>query len=120
LGFDHYLKGGNNEVAIEQYRIDFERNLQIVASYAQKSGKLPVIGETGMEGIPAPAYFTEILYPIMDKYAVAWVLFWRNAWEPDKPHHHYLPYPGHPAEPDFIKFVQIRKILTNKDIILTN
>lgn len=115
LGFDHYLKGIKEENK-EIYKIDFERNIQIVTEMAAKSGKLPIIGETGMEGIPDTTYFTQIVYPIIDKYQVAWILFWRNAWEKDKPYHHYLPYSGHQSESDFRKFVLMPKMLMNKEI----
>jgi mannan endo-1,4-beta-mannosidase len=115
LGFDHYLKGRTTE-NVAQYKTDFERNLRIVTAYAEISGKLPIVGETGEESVWDTTYFTGILYPILQQYRPAWVLFWRNAWEPDKPNHHYLPYPGHPAEADFKAFTETPLILMNQDI----
>jgi mannan endo-1,4-beta-mannosidase len=115
LGFDHYLKGRTPE-DVAQYQTDFERNLRIVTAYAQTSGKLPIVGETGEESVWDATYFTGIVYPILQKHRPAWILFWRNAWEPDKPDHYYLPYPGHPAEPDFKAFVNTPLILMNQDI----
>lgn len=115
LGFDHYLKGTTPD-SIEKYKVDFDRNIQIVTKLASKYGKLPIIGETGMQGIPDTTYFTQIVYPIIDKYQVAWILFWRNAWEKDKPFHHYLPYPEHQSESDFKKFVLMPRILMNNDM----
>ncbi|MDR1119742.1 MAG: glycoside hydrolase family 26 protein [Dysgonamonadaceae bacterium] len=117
LGFDHYLKGQTPE-DVAQYKTDFERNLRIVTAYAEKSGKLPIVGETGEESVWDATYFTGILYPILQQYRPAWVLFWRNAWEPDKPNHYYLPYPGHPAEADFKAFVETPLILMNQDVKL--
>jgi mannan endo-1,4-beta-mannosidase len=115
LGFDHYLKGRTPE-NVTQYQTDFERNIQIVTAYAKKSGKLSVVGETGEESVWDTKYFTAILYPILQKYRPAWILFWRNAWEPDKSYHYYLPYPGHPAEADFKAFVETPLVLMNQDI----
>ncbi len=115
LGFDHYLKG-REQKNVEQYKIDFERNIKIVTKCAEQSGKLPVIGETGEESIWDPTYFTNVVYPIINKYKLGWILFWRNAWEPDKPNHYYLPYPGHSSESDFKQFVDQPLILTNKDV----
>ena len=114
IGFDHYLKGRSPE-NVAQYKVDFERNIQIVSEYAVQSGKLPVVGETGEESVWDTAYFTEVVYPIISKYKLGWVLFWRNAW--DKPNHYYLPYPGHPSEMDFKKFADSSLILMNRDIV---
>jgi mannan endo-1,4-beta-mannosidase len=91
--------------------------LKIITDYAVKASKIPIIGETGMESVSDPAYFTEILYPVISKYKVASVLLWRNAWEPDiKAHHYYVPFPGHPACDDFREFVNKPDILMSKDI----
>ena len=114
VGFDHYLKGRTSE-NVEQYKVDFERNVQIVSEYAAQSGKLPIVGETGEESIWDTKYFTDIVYPIISKYELGWILFWRNAW--DKPDHYYLPYSGHPSELDFKKFVDAPLILMNHDIV---
>lgn len=115
LGFDHYLKGRIEE-NVDQYKIDFERNIQIVTDCASQSGKLPIVGETGEESIWDTSYFTSIVYPIISKYKLGWILFWRNAWEPDKPNHYYLPFPGHPSEADFKKFIEKPLMLMNSDI----
>lgn len=115
MGFDHYLKGRKQE-NVDQYKTDFERNIQIVTACAAQSGKLPVIGETGEESVWDSTYFTNIVYPIISNYKPGWILFWRNAWEADKPDHYYLPYPGHPSENDFRQFVDKPLILMNKDI----
>lgn len=116
IGFDSYVYGENQQKAIETYQKALQYNLDIITEYAEQSGKIPIIGETGMESIPYPHYFTEIVYPIISRYKIAWVLFWRNAWEKDKPQHHYLPFKEHPSEEDFIKFVSMPDILMNDDI----
>ena len=115
IGYDCYATGSDS-VAVKNYMEAMDRNLKIVTSYAEKSGKLPIIGETGMESIPYDTYFTEVVYPVVCQYNVAWVLFWRNAWESDKPQHFYAPFDGHTSAPDFVKFIANPDILMNGDI----
>ncbi|SHF88037.1 mannan endo-1,4-beta-mannosidase [Dysgonomonas macrotermitis] len=116
IGYDCYVPG-KDSTALTTYKEAMDRNLNIVTSYAAKSGKLPTIGETGMESITDPTYFTEAVYPALQKYKVAWVLFWRNAWEADKREHFYVPFAGHPSAEDFKTFVANDSILMNKDIV---
>ncbi|MBF0647568.1 endoglucanase [Dysgonomonas sp. GY75] len=115
VGYDSYVNGKSPE-DIERYKDAMSRNLKIVTDYASKTNKVPVIGETGMESIPDSTYFTNIVYPIITQHKVAWVLFWRNAWEPDKPLHYYMPYGGHPAAEDLNVFIGKPSILMNRDI----
>lgn len=115
LGYDCYVPV-KDSTAIVSYKEAMDRNLKIVTEYAMKSGKLPIIGETGMESIPDTTYFTEVVYPIISKYKIAWVLFWRNAWESGKPDHFYAPWAGHSSAPDFKMFVEKPNILMNKDV----
>lgn len=115
VAFDCYAPNATPE-GIVHYKEEMNRNLQIITAYAAKSGKLPVIGETGLEGIPGSTYFTEAVYPVISQYKIGWVLFWRNAWEEDKPNHFYGPFAGHSSVPDFIEFVKKPDILMNTDI----
>jgi mannan endo-1,4-beta-mannosidase len=114
IGFDSYAFV--KDKGIERYTQEMETNLKIITDYASESGKIPTIGETGHEALVAPAYFTQILYPIISKYRVSWVLLWRNAWDPKLPDHYYVPFVGHPAEADFRSFIEQNKILLNNDI----
>lgn len=115
VGFDLY-HFGTDDAATQRYREQMQRNLRIVADFAARSGKLPVMAETGMEGIPVADYFTRVVSPLVASSRMAWILFWRNAWEKDKPGHFYLPYKGHAAADDFRAFVADEKILMNRDI----
>ena len=115
IGYDCYVPG-KDSTAIETYKKAMELNLNTITDYAKKSGKLPVIGETGMESVPDTTYFTEAVYPIINKHKIAWVLFWRNAWEADKPQHFYVPYPGQASANDFKAFADKENILLNNDI----
>ena len=93
-----------------------KRNIEIVTQYAKTSGKIPTVSETGLEGVKQADYFTKVIYPLLEPYKISWILFWRNAWEPDKPGHFYLPYKGHIAAKDFKTMVAQPQILMNRDI----
>jgi mannan endo-1,4-beta-mannosidase len=115
IGFDSYVPVKEKE-HIEHYKKIVDLNMNIITSYAAKTDKIPCLSETGMESVSDPTYFTEILYPLISKYKISYVLLWRNAWEKDKPHHYYAPFPGHPACDDFKAFVEKPDILMAKDI----
>jgi mannan endo-1,4-beta-mannosidase len=116
VAFDCYAYGGANAEDIARYQESMHRNLQIVTAYAQKANKIPTIGETGMESIPDSAYFTQVVYPVIKTYKVSWILFWRNAWESDKPQHFYAPFAGHSSDKDFNNFVANPDVLMNGDV----
>lgn len=118
IGFDSYVPGKGMD-DIEKYKERVKNNLQIVTTYAAKANKIPCFAETGMESIWYTNYFTEVLYPLIANAKISYVLLWRNAWEKDKPQHHYVPYTGHPASADFIKFVNKPNILMLNDIKIT-
>lgn len=115
VGYDCYATG-DDSVAVANYKAAMNHNLQVVTNYAQRSGKLPIIGETGMESIPYPQYFTDAVFPVISQYKIGWVLFWRNAWEADKPNHFYVPFERHSSANDFKEFVAKPDILMNMDI----
>lgn len=116
VGFDCYLQGGVTAENLAKYRMLMASNIAIVRDYAIKAGKLAIIGETGLEGVKYNRYFTEIIYPLIRNQGITWVLFWRNAYEQDKPEHFYVPYKGHSAAKDFKRFVKKKDVLMNLDI----
>ena len=115
VGFDLYLFG-SGEAAAARYTERMRRNLSIVTAYAARAGKVAVMAETGAEGLAAERYFSRIVAPLTEEYPVAWILFWRNAWEPDKPGHFYVPYKGHPSQADFEAWIASERILMNRVI----
>ena len=99
FGFDDYKSVRNADT--RQVFID---RLEVVNQLAKERDKVAILAETGSETIPDPNWYTSVL---LDGYKaapntgyIAYMLVWRNAW----PHHHYAPYPGHPAAEDFRKF----------------
>lgn len=115
VGFDTYAFG-NEQKDIDKYKYKMTAGLSIVTNYAAKAGKVPVMAETGMEGVKINNYFTEVLLPIIKPYKISYVLFWRNAF--NNPNHFYVPYAGHASAVDFKKFTAMPGILLNKNISL--
>ena len=103
VGFDDYCMG-NEEAYIER----MTNSLRILTDVAEKRNKVAAITETGYEQLPNTHWFTQVLYPTIKDYPVAWVLLWRNAI--NRPNHYYVPYPAHPAANDFRAFYRLPAI----------
>ncbi len=102
LGIDIY--DHNNSI---DYTEHVQTNLRILKKIAVEKNKLYAFTETGFEKIPNDKWFTEVLYPQIESSGISWILFWRNA----RKAHHYVPYPGHNSEQDFMQFSQLPEIL---------
>lgn len=102
LGTDIYHFNG--EEGIEAYRQATATALPIVRAQAKARGKIAAFTETGLEGLTVPGWYTDVLLPVLRENPVAYVVVWRNAYEPMKPGHFYAPYPGHPSEQSFKTF----------------
>lgn len=111
VGFDTYAFGTENK-DIETYRSKMNAGLSIVTQYATKANKIPIMAETGLEGVKLNNYFTSILAPILQPYKISYILFWRNAF--NNRQHFYVPYLGHPAADDFKNFANSTNHLLNK------
>ncbi len=98
LGFDTY------QFEREKYISTMEKSLTILAEVGKQRDKPIAVTETGYEAIPDPTWWTETLFPILDKYPISYVLVWRNAREKDA--HYYAPYPGQVSAADFVKFYE--------------
>jgi len=114
VGFDTYFYNPAARGSREKYIRDIQAGLKVVTDYAAHTGKIPVLAETGLEGVVIDTYFTGILYPAIKDFKFSYVLLWRNAYT--MAHHHYVPYPGHPAAGDFKKFTEKKEILMINDI----
>jgi mannan endo-1,4-beta-mannosidase len=113
VGMDNYGDMGRNRYALDSAAL----KLKIVSDYAQKRGKLAAFTETGLESIPNPTWWTEVLLKVMRTYKgmkLAYVLVWRN--DQRSPTHYYAPFPGHTSVPDFIKFYNDPYTLFEKDL----
>jgi mannan endo-1,4-beta-mannosidase len=102
VGMDNYGDMGRNGYnlpkAIEK--------LLIVSKYAKKNNKLAAFTETGLETIPNPTWWTDVLLKVMktEGLNVSYVLVWRN--DIRSPTHYYAPFPGQVSVPDFMKFYE--------------
>ena len=108
LGLDCYQYGeapASNGI----YAATLRERLAAMTELGKEHGKLIALTETGFEGIPYAYWWTEVLYPAVKDYPVAYVLVWRNAW--DKPGHFYAPWKGQESEADFLEFAENEDIL---------
>lgn len=114
IGFDTYFYAPEKEGSEAKYINDIKAGLDVVTKYAAKANKIPILAETGVEGVVVSDYFTNVLYNAISAYRFSYVLFWRNAH--NMPQHFYVPYKGHKAEADFKTFCAKENILMNKDL----
>ena len=63
IGFDTYFYAPEKEGSAQKYTQDIRAGLEVVTNYAKKTDKIPVLAETGLEGVVIDNYFSEILYP---------------------------------------------------------
>ena len=112
LGLDGYHR--NNEEGIAAYQSSLNTILSFMTEEGRKRDKPIALTETGLEAIPIADWWTSVLFPVLDRYPVSYVLVWRNARE--RPDHYYAPYPGQLSADDFVTFYHHPRTLFNKDI----
>jgi mannan endo-1,4-beta-mannosidase len=113
VGMDNYGDMGR----YGKYKLDSAiHKLKIVSDYAIKSGKLAAFTETGLESIPNPSWWNDVLLKVMKTpgLQLSYVLVWRN--DRTSPTHYYAPFPGHSSVPDFMKFYNDPYTLFEKDL----
>jgi mannan endo-1,4-beta-mannosidase len=108
LGLDFYFgKGDDAEIA------KLAERLRHVTRAAQARGKLAALAETGdrmgwdeTEMLEIDRWYTRCLLAALtadeQTRRISYALVWRNG----HPRHCFVPYPGHPALPDFLTFRQ--------------
>lgn len=94
----------------EFYVRNLSTTLAVITEVSNQKNKIPALTDTGMEGIKIPIFFSELVYPVISEYMISYILFGKNAWNIENYYH--IPIPGHPASEDFLKFVEIPRILT--------
>jgi beta-mannanase len=114
VGVDAYCGNTNTDESNAKFKKEVSMQLDIVTGYAKKTNKIPVLAETGMEGIENPDFFTKVLLPAIEPYQISYVLLWRNAYTIKT--HYYAPFPGHASAGDFKKFTDMPGILLSKKI----
>ena len=106
IGIDIYDFGDGNHVE----RV--KNSLAIVKKVADERGKLFALSETGRDAIPENDWYSSSAYEGVKGSGAAYIFVWRNAHKK----HFFTPYPGHPAEEDFIEFKNKPDILFLADI----
>ena len=111
LGVDHYEYVGPDGLGPsgERFAAELIRSLGYVHALAIGHDKLMCLSETGLEGLPDPAWWTGVLYPAIENFPIAYVLTWRNAW--DQPGHFYAAWDGFENAPDFRAFSALDKMV---------
>ena len=113
VGMDNYGDMGR----YDKYNVEAAiQKLRIVSSFALANKKLAAFTETGLESLPNPNWWNDVLLKVMksDGIRMSYVLVWRN--DSKSPTHFYAPYPGHPNVADFKKFYNNPYTLFEKDI----
>ncbi len=112
LGMDNYGDFGR----YGRYNVEAGyKKLKIVSDLARRKGKLAAFTETGLESIPNPAWWTDVLLKTLKRdLQLCYVLVWRN--DTRSPTHYYAPFPGHGSAPDFIQFYEDPFTLFEKDL----
>lgn len=113
LGVDNYGDFGRDG----KYNLEAGiKKLKIISDLAIKNKKLAAFTETGLESIPNPTWWTEVLLKALraEKINLCYVLVWRN--DTKSPTHFYAPYPGQVSAPDFIKFYVDKYTLFEKNL----
>ncbi len=108
LGFDCY------QFDRDTYIADMDRSLVLLTDIAKEHGKAMAVTETGYEGVPDSTWWTQTLFPVIEKYPVSYVLVWRNARE--RVTHYYAPYPGQASAADFVEFYSNPRTLFARDV----
>lgn len=121
LGFDDYRTswGGHGH---EDGVAAVTEHLVWLVEAAEARGKIPAFTETGqLEKLEDLDWYTAQLLASIKGHEtakrIAFLLVWRNSNEEfDRSDHYYVPYPGHPAEADFLAFVNHPLILMESDL----
>ena len=111
FGIDNYWDTGHpgNTASREEQDVNLRKSLEHVVKMADARDKLAAFTETGMENLPDPQWFTDVVLDaiLYNEYTrrISWFLVWRNAnHKRENRDHFYAPFPGHPAAENFIKF----------------
>jgi len=111
IGLDNYWDVGHGanttapDEQLTQFRLSLEKTVQI----AEKKGKPAALTETGLEAIPDPKWWTDVvlssmLHSELTK-KIAYFQVWRNATKArENRDHYYAPYPGQVSAENFVEF----------------
>lgn len=113
FGMDDYTDFGRDG----KYDLDSGfKKLKIISDLGIEKKKLAAFTETGLESVPNPGWWTEVLLKTLksDDLHLAYVLVWRN--DATSATHYYAPFPGQVSAADFIDFYNNPFTLFEKDL----
>ena len=79
----------------------FIKQLRIMNQLAQEKNKISALSETGLDGIGISDWFTHVLLKSIKHDSLTRRITYISLWNRS-----FVPFPGHPAAPDFVKFYQ--------------
>lgn len=79
--------------------------LEIVANYAEKTGKVAAFTETGLDGIIQEDWYTGRLGAALNASETTRKIVYAMVWRNHNLNHFYVPHPEHPAADNFRAFV---------------
>ena len=113
FGMDDYADFGRDG----KYDLDSGfKKLKIISDLGIEKKKLAAFTETGLESIPNPKWWTEVLLKTLksNDLHLAYILVWRN--DATSATHYYAPFPGQVSAADFIDFYNNPFTLFEKDL----
>ena len=110
LGLDTYaFTGIDADESASRFTECLKKDLVSLCAVSIEHKRPICLSETGLEGIPNPKWWTEVLYPAVKDFPITYLLTWRNAW--DKPGHFYAAWKGFENEADFKAFCDLDQIV---------
>jgi mannan endo-1,4-beta-mannosidase len=123
LGLDDYWDLGHeaNKTPLDQQLAIFGKSLEQLVTIADAKNKLAALTEGGNESISVKDFYTQhLLKGILSSEKsrrIAYAMVWRNATDGGyNKKHFYVPYKGHAATKDFIKFKQHPSVLFEDEL----
>jgi mannan endo-1,4-beta-mannosidase len=111
IGLDNYWDLGHpaNDTPAEVQLVNLRRSLEYTVKFAQSRGKVAALTETGLEAIPNPRWWTDVILSsvLHNEYTrqISYFLVWRNAtYDRERRDHYYAPFPGQISAPNFVEF----------------
>ena len=112
IGFDIYQRNSSND----KFITDIDKMLSTLEDIAKEKNKVPALTEFG-GNLSDSSWWTGTFLRVLSGHKISYVLGWRNAgMKPGGQFEYYVPYKGHPAAADFVRFYKDDKTLFQKDV----
>lgn len=106
IGVDNYYDMRSGEQGLQ----DAIHKLEIVARYAEKTGKVAAFTETGLDRITEKDWYTAKLGAALNANEWTRKIVYAMVWRNHDLTHFYVPHPEHPAANDFRSFLNQNQI----------